>query len=135
MAAAAIVKVMVSGTRKYVINVSGVWDTADEVDTIIIDRSTLTGPDGSSIPGRIRIDEITWAVGVGFNSILLSWDDAADENVDYYQGQGYMDYRPYGGKSMTGDATTDTEGDLQLTSEGGGTGDTYSFLINCSLKN
>ena len=92
MAAAAIMKEMISGTRKYVINVTGVWDTADEVDTVIIDRSTLTGPDGSAIPGRIRIDEITWAVSVGFNSVLLSWDDTADENVDYYSGQGYMDY-------------------------------------------
>lgn len=135
MAAAAIVKVLVSGTRKYAINVSGVWDTADESDTVVIDRSTLVGPDGVNLPGRIRIDEITWAVGAGFNSVMLGWDDAADEVVDYYQGQGYMDYRPYGGKSMTGDPTTDTEGDLQLTSEGGGAGDTYSFIINCSLKN
>lgn len=135
MAAAAVMKVMVNGNRKYVVNVTGVWDTADEVDTVIIDRSTLTGPDGVNIPGRIRIDEITWAVGVGFDSILLSWDDAADENIDYYQGQGYMDYRPYGGKSVTGDPTTDTEGDVQLTSSGGAAGDTYSFLIHCTLKN
>jgi hypothetical protein len=135
MAAAAIVKVLVSGTRKYVINVSGVWDTADEVDTVIIDRSTLIGPDGVNIPTYIRIDEITWAVGPGFNSVLLSWDDAADENIDYYQGQGYMDYRPYGGKSMSAAPTTATEGDLQLTSEGGSAGDTYSFIINCTLKN
>jgi len=134
MAAAAVMKVMVSGSRKYVVNVTGVWDTADEVDTVIIDRSTLTGP-GGVLPGRIRIDEITWNVGPGLDYVLLSWDDAADENIDYFSGQGYMDYRPYGGKSMTGDATTDTEGDVQLTTAGGAAGDTYSFLIHCSLKN
>lgn len=133
MAAAAIVKVMVSGSRKYVINVSGVWDTADETDTIIIDRSTLLGP-GGSVPTYIRIDEITWAVGAGFDNVFLSWDDATDEVVDYYQGQGYMDYRPYGGKSMSAAPTTAAEGDLQLTSVGGATNDTYSFIINCSLK-
>ena len=135
MAAAAVMKVLLNGTRKYVVNVTGVWDTADEVDTVIIDRSTLTGPDGVSIPGRIRIDEITWSISPGFNSVLLSWDDAADENIDYFNGQGYMDYRPYGGKSMAGDPTTATEGDIQLTSEGGAAGDTYSFIINCTLKN
>jgi len=46
-----------------------------------------------------------------------------------------MDYRPYGGKSMLGDPTTDTEGDVQLTTLGGATGDTYSILLHCTLKN
>ena len=133
MAAAAVIKTMLSGSRKHIINVSGIWDTADEVDTVIIDRSTLIGPDGV-LPKSIRIDEITWAVGVGLDYVLLSWDDAADEVVDYFQGQGYMNYRTYGGKIMTGAATTATEGDLQLTTAGGAAGDTYSFLIECTLK-
>lgn len=135
MAAAAKMKVMVNGTRKYVVNVSGVWDTADEADTVVINRSDLVGPDGVNIPTYIRIDEITWAVGAGFDYVALSWDDAADEVIDYFQGQGYMDYRPYGGKAMSAAPTTATEGDLQLTSSGGAGNDTYSFLINCSLKN
>lgn len=132
---AAVVKTLVSGTRRLVINVTGIFSVADETDTVIIDRSTLVGPDGVNIPGRIRIDEITWAVGIGFDYVQLSFDDATDESIDYYQGQGYMDYRPYGGKSMTGDPTTATEGDVQLTTLGGAAGDTYSLLINCSLKN
>jgi len=131
----AVVKTMVSGNRKLVINVTEDFTTADETDVVIINRSDLIGPDGVNIPGRIRIDEITWAVGIGYDYVLLSWDDASDETVEYLQGQGYMDYRPYGGKSMTGDPTTDTEGDLQLTTLGGATGDSYSLLIHCSLKN
>jgi len=81
MAAAAVMKVMVSGSRKYVVNVSGIWDTADEVDTIIINRSDLIGPDGV-LPKRIRVDEITWAVGAGFEYITLQWKDTADEVID-----------------------------------------------------
>jgi len=132
------VKVMVSGSRKYVINVTGSFagdGSANITDEVVIDRSTLIGPDGVNIPGRIRIDEISWAIGVGYDSALLSWDDAADESIEFMQGQGYMDYRPYGGKSMAGDATTDTEGDIQLTTSGGAAGDTYSMLIHCTLKN
>jgi len=134
MAAAAVMKVMVNGSRKYTVDVKGIWDTADEVDTVIINRSDLIGP-GGVLPGRIRIDHITWSVGAGFDYIALQWDDATDEVIDYYQGQGYMDYSVAGGKSMTGDPTTATEGDLLLTGAGGAGGDTYSFLIECSLKN
>jgi len=131
----ATVKTMVSGNRKLVVNITGAFSVSDESNVVVIDRSTLTGPDGSAIPGRIRVDEITWAVGVGFDYVLLDWDDATDEVIEYLQGQGYMDYRPYGGKSMAGDPTTDTEGDIQLSTLGGATGDTYSILLHCTLKN
>jgi hypothetical protein len=131
----ATVKTMVSGTRKLVVNITGTFSVSDESNVVVINRSDLTGPDGVNIPGRIRVDEITWAVGVGFDYVLLDWDDAADEVIEYLQGQGYMDYRPYGGKSMSGDPTTDTEGDIQLSTLGGATGDTYSILLHCTLKN
>lgn len=129
------VKVLVSGTRKYVINVTHTWATADETNVVIINRSTLVGPDGVNIPGRIRVDEITWAVSLGIDTVRLAFDDAADEVIENLQGQGYMDYRPYGGKSMTGDPTTATEGDVLLSTVGGAAGDNYSILLNCSLKN
>ena len=131
----ATVKTMVSGTRKLIVNITGLFSVSDESNEVVIDRSTLIGPDGQNIPGRIRVDEITWAVGVGFDYVVLDWDDATDEVIEYLQGQGYMDYRPYGGKSMSGDPTTDTEGDIQLSTLGGAAGDTYSILLHCTLKN
>jgi len=130
----ATVKTMVSGSRKLIVNITGTFSVSDESNVVVINRSDLTGP-GGAIPGRIRVDEITWAVGVGFDYVLLDWDDATDEVIEYLQGQGYMDYRPYGGKSMLGDPTTDTEGDIQLSTLGGATGDTYSILLHCTLKN
>lgn len=129
---AASVKVMVSGTRKYVINVTGIFSVADETDTVIIDRSTLTGGNGT-VPTKIRIDEVTWSIGPGFDYVLLEWDDATDEVIDYFQGQGYMDYRPYGGKKMAGTPDDAADGDVLLTTAGGAAGDTYSFLLNCTL--
>lgn len=130
----ATVKTLISGNRVYIINVTHTWATADATDEVIIDRSTLTGPDGQNIPGRIRIDEITWAISSGM-TVRLEFDDATDEVIENLQGQGYMDYRPYGGKSMAGDPTTATEGDVLLTEDGGAAGDNYSIMIRCTLKN
>jgi len=131
----ATVKVLVSGTRKYSIIITHDWVTANEADVVVIDRSTLTGPDGVNIPGRIRVDEITWSVSSGLESVTLEFDDATDETIGNYQGQGYMDYRPQGGFNMTGDPTTDTEGDILLSEKGGASGEYYMIKLDCTLKN
>lgn len=130
----ATVKTMVSGSRKLVINVTGFFSVADETDSIIVNRSDLVGAH-KTLPEYVRVDEITWAVGAGFDYVLLEWDDGTDEAIEYLQGQGYMDYRPYGGKKMAGAPTTATEGDILLTTSGGAAGDTYSILLNCTLIN
>lgn len=131
----ATVKTLVSGTRKLVIVVNHAWTAADETDVVIVDRSTLTGPDGISLPGRIRVDEVTWSVSPGLEAVTLEFDDGTDEVIGNFQGQGYADYRPYGGLSMTGDPTTDTEGDILLNEKGGAAGEYYNIILNCSLKN
>lgn len=129
---AASARVVFSGRNKYIINVTGAFSVSDETDTVIIDVSTLTGPDGTA-PTKVRIDEVTWAVGAGFDYVLLEWDATTDRVIDYYPGQGYMDYRPYGGKNpVTGDSGY--TGDVLLTTSGGAAGDTYSLLIACTLK-
>lgn len=127
-------KVLVSGSRKYIINITGNFtaDTADLADAVVVDRSSLVGPSGV-LPGRIRVDEITWAIGVGYDYAALEFDDSTDEVIEYLQGQGYMDYRPYGGKSMAGAPTTATEGDILMSTAGGGAGDSYSILLHCTL--
>lgn len=131
----ATIKTLVSGSRKLVIVVTHTWVTEDEADVVIINRSDLTGPDGSSIPGRIRVDEVTWSVSSGLEAVTLEFDDATDEVIGNYQGQGYVDYRPYGGLSMAGDPTTDTEGDIILSEKGGAAGEYYNIILHCSLKN
>jgi hypothetical protein len=127
----AVVKTMIKGSRKLIIDVAGVFSAADETDTVIIDKSTFTSLAGIE-PAKIRIDEITWAVGVGFDYVLLEWDHTTDEVIDYFQGQGYIDYRPYGGKVDGGGAGG--TGDMLLTTSGGAAGDSYSFLIHATFK-
>lgn len=122
---------LVKGNKRVVVNVSGAFNTTDETATVLIDLSTLTAPSGGA-PTSVRIDEITWSVGDGFSYVLLEWDHTSNTTLDYFQGRGYMDFRPYGGKNDPGSAGG--TGDLVLTTSGGASGDTYSFLISATLK-
>lgn len=124
-------RILINGPNRIVVNVTGQFNTSDETDTVIIDKSTLIGPSGVE-PSKIVIEEITWSIGVGYDYILLEWDHTTDDIIDYFQGQGYIDYRPFGGKTDPG--SSGGTGDVVLTSAGGAAGDTYSFLISARLK-
>lgn len=122
---------MIQGRNIVVVNVKGAFNASDETDTVIIDKSALTGPDGTE-PGSISIEEITWTIGPGFAYVLLEWEHNTDDVVDYFHGQGYVDFRPYGGKNDP--ESEGGTGDLVLTTSGGAAGDTYSFIIRAKLK-
>lgn len=134
MATVPVIKTVFSGNNKLVVNITGVFDTADASAYVVVDRSTLTGPDQVNPPTYIRVDELTWSVGVNFDEVTLSFDDATDEVIERLQGQGYMDYRPYGGKKMAGAPTTATEGDIVLDTVGGSANGNFSILLVCTLK-
>ena len=112
------------GGNLFTYNVRGVFSAADETNTIIIDLSTKTGPLGAA-PSKIKLEEVWWTIN-GFDYITLSFDRDTDVVIDYYYGQGYMDYKPYGGKIDNGTGGT---GDLLLSTTGGASGGNYSFII------
>ena len=87
------------------------------------------GPLGA-VPSKIKLEEVWWTIN-GFNYILLSFDRGTDVNIDYYAGQGYMDYKPYGGKIDNG---TGGNGNLLLSTSGGTSGGNYSFIISGRFK-
>lgn len=130
-------KTVMNGTRKFSVNITGghtlTDSAADLTNAVVIDRSALIGPDRQNPPTRIRIDTITWSIGVGYDYIVLDFDDATDEVIEILQGQGFFDYRTFGGKSMAGAPTTATEGDVQMTTAGGGAADSYSIFLECTL--
>jgi hypothetical protein len=126
---AASVFTLKEGGNLFTYNVRGVFDTADETNTVIIDLSAKTGPLGAA-PSKIRVDEVWWTIN-GFNSVTLSFDRTADVILDYFSGGGYMDFRSYGGKIDNGSGGT---GDLLLTTAGGEDGGSYSFIISGRFK-
>ena len=124
------VQEVVKGGNIYVVNVRKVFDT-DDADFIVVDKSTLAGPLGSSVaPGKINILEIWWTVS-GYNYVQLEFDRDTDNLVGSFSGQGYIDYQPYGGKIDQGSGGT---GDLVLTTSGGQSGGSYNLLIKMRLK-
>lgn len=127
---AASVHTSISGNNLVVLNVRGIYSVADETDTNILDISSLAGPYVGAPPSKLRINEIWWAIN-GFSYVLLEFDQTTDYVIDYFQGQGYMDYRPAGGKVDKGTGGT---GDLLLTTGGGAANATYSFEIFLRLK-
>lgn len=124
---AASVFTICEGRNNFIYNVRGTG--ADETNTAIIDLSAKAGPLGAA-PSKIKIDEIWWTIN-SFDYVQLSFDRTTDVIIDYYSGQGYMDYRPYGGKIDNGTGGT---GDLLLTSSGAATGSNYSFIIVGKFK-
>lgn len=112
------------GGNLFTYNVRGVFDASDETNTVIIDLSTKTGPLGAA-PSKLKLEEIFWTI-YGFDGVTLSFDRTSDVIIDYFNGQGYMDYKPYGGKIDNGTGGT---GDLLLSTTGGVAGGNYSFII------
>lgn len=128
---AALTRYIVKGRNIITANVTGEFSAADETDTVIFDKSALIGPDGTE-PGSISIEEITWTIGPGFAYVRLEWEHNTDDLIDDFHGQGYMDYRPSGGKHDP--KSEGGTGDVVLTTSGGAANDTYSFYIRAKLK-
>jgi len=124
-------KVLFSSPKKRHVRITGVWDTADETDTVVVDKSTLVGPDGT-VPGSIRVDEITWSIGAGYNYVMLEWDHDTDDVIAILSGGGYVDYRPSGGNNDP--ESTGGTGDVVLTASGGAAGDVIDITLICTLK-
>lgn len=123
-------KVLFTGRNKYVVRLTGISsDTTDEADVVKVDKSTLTGPDGTE-PGRVVLEKIEWSIQ-GFTYVLLEWDHTTDITQLVLSGDNYMDFCSVGGLQATGSGGT---GDIILSTSGAGAGDTYTITLYCRLK-
>jgi hypothetical protein len=66
----------------------------------------------------------------GWDYVLLEWEHTTDDVVDYFHGQGFIEYNPPKNDPRSAGGT----GDLILTTAGGVAGDSYTFLIEGTLK-
>ena len=128
----ATVKTLVKGYNKLVVNVTHTWATADETNVVIVDRSTLIGPDGLNIPGKIRVDEMEWSISGSLETVKLTWDLSTDEVIANLSGAGYKKFPA--GMQHSGSPATATEGDILLSTTGGAANDSYDILLFCTLK-
>lgn len=124
------IQTIYSGPRRLALKFSGYSDGTGEVDVVKVDKSTLTGPNGSE-PSKLVIEEIEWNIQ-GYNYIILEWDRTSDQEIAVLgKGSGYKDYRPYGG--LVDNASGGT-GDVVLTTSGATSGASYDIAIVLRLK-
>ncbi len=126
------VKTILSGNNKLVISITGKYPGGDE-NSIIVDSSSLIGPDGINPPTKICIDELTWTVGAAYEYIELEWRGGIGSSgaIGSFHGQGYIDYSVYGGLVPP----LPTGKDVRLRSKGGDADASYTILMHCTLKN
>ena len=136
MADSATTKVLFSGRNKYNVLLTNSSDGTGESAVAKIDKSTLTGPNGTE-PGKLVIEEVIYDVN-GFEGVkLLIEHTTADDNLLLIlSGSGYRDFRPTGGL-RTSEVSTDGTGDLLVTTlstGAGAAGDSYNIEVRCRLK-
>ena len=130
----AVADVLFSGNNRYVVRVTEQGN--DDAAVAIVDRSSLTGPDGVNPPSKLVVEEIDWVVA-GYDFVTLLWDNATDENLAQLQGDSFRSYKAAGGlvSSVTPTDLTNTQGDILLTTGGvAAPTDAYDIMITVRLK-
>jgi hypothetical protein len=123
--------VVFSGRRRRVVRLTNISDGTGESGVAKVDKSALTGPDGTE-PGKIVVEEIQYAIQ-GFTSVRLHWDHTTDDEIALLpSGSGYMGHVKTGGLVDPGSAG-DT-GDILLTTAGAVSGATYDITLVLRLK-
>lgn len=122
---------IVKGGNLVVLRRTGISDGTGETDAIVIDVSSLVGPDGVNPPSKVKIEEIQYDI-FGWNSITLEWDGTVDTPAMIVSGQSGKFFPP--GEGVVSD-NTDGTGDLVLTTNGTPTaGFAYDIYIKARLK-
>lgn len=108
----------------HAVHLTNLYNDAVETNVVKIDKSTLTGPDLTE-PSTLSIAYVRWAIQ-GHTYVKLSWDHDTDVTAMMLSGNGFDDFREFGGKADTGTGGT---GDLLLTTIGGSATATYDITI------
>lgn len=106
-----------------VVHITGVSDGTGETDAIKVDKSAFTV--SGAEPSTLRIMSARWAIQ-GYSSLRFEWDRGTDVTAMILNGNGYEDFRPFGGKNDTGSGGT---GDLVVTTVGHAANATYDITL------
>lgn len=106
-------------------------DSTELTDSIIVNKSSYTGPDGTEV-GRLVVEEIISDIQ-GYNFCKVEFDHTTDDEiVTLGAGQNYYDYRDFSGKVDPN--TTGGTGDVVVTTDGAADGASASITIRCRKK-
>lgn len=124
--------VMYSSPRRRKIRITNISDGTGESGVVKIDKSALTGPDGTE-PSKLVVEEIDW--DIDGMQVRLFWDHTTDDEIAVLSGAGYRDYTS-GGKThgLVDPGSAGDTGDILLTTNAHTAGDGYDIMITVRLK-
>lgn len=120
MADAVSSQTLMDGKRKVVMKFTNTSDGTGEAAVTKVDVSAL-----ADAPSTVAIDKIHYSVSGMV--VRLLWDATADVTIVDLQGDGCLDASSFGG--LTNNAGTGVTGDIQLTTVGHTSGDSYTLIL------
>lgn len=117
--------------KRLVVSVHYVSDGTGVTDTVVVDRSTFTGMDGTE-PGSLVVEQIEFSVdGV---QLRLEFDGTSDVPIANLTGSGYFDFTQGGRFAGQKDTATGATGDIIMTSVGHSAGDQGTIVLYLRKK-
>ena len=117
-------QILVDGPRNTVIKVTGVLDTANLTNVVIVDPALL-----SPVPTQLRIDQVEFAISDPLG-VLLRWDAATPVDALPLSGWGKLPFRQFGG--LQNNAGVGKNGKITLSTVGWTAG-TENFTVILQL--
>lgn len=120
MADAVSSQTIIDGARNVVMKFTNLSDGTGESGVTKVDVSALNGA-----PSAVRIDRVHYSVN-GMVVTML-WDATTDVRIMELAGDGWFDFRPFGGLPNNGGSGVN--GDILFTTTGATSGDSYSIVL------
>lgn len=124
MADAVTNRTIYDGPRHCAVLLTNISDGSGETAVLKVDVSGLNANQGKTCTGVNvrRIQFCTFGMAVS-----LLWDASTDVAFASLQGNGTIDFEPFGG--LSNNAGSGVTGDILLTTAGASSGDTYMVLL------
>ena len=124
--------VMIDGPRNYIARFTNVSDSTGESAAVKVDISTLLGPEPGQAPTSLSLLSATWNVQ-GFEGVKIEWDHTANDEIIICSGEGYVDFRRFGG--IHDPRSAGGTGNIVFTTFGTAVAnDTYDILLEFVKK-
>lgn len=125
MADAVTSQTIIDGERKVVMKFTNLSDGTGESAVTKVDVSALQANKLGQACSRVTIEKVHYSVS-GMVATLL-WDATADVRIMDLQGDGVFCMEQFGG--IPNNAGAGVTGDVQLTTTGHSSGDTYTIIL------
>lgn len=124
MADAVTSQILNDGRRNFTVILTNQSDGTGEAAVLKVDVSTLSAPPGQVCSG-VNIRKVVYnTFGM---AVKLLWDATTDVTALVLQGDGSLDFTPFGG--IPNNSGAGKTGDIMLTTVGHTSGDTYTVVL------